>query len=386
MKKTLKTLSTILLATSSIFLGACNKDENMNEPYIETKITNLDALNTSEIHYLGRYTTKEIEGEEAIYFGFTNTGFELFVDVKNEINSISASLFSEMLGGNTNQYLKTYIDGKEERKIELGSGKADVTLFSNLEIGRHTLKVVKINEASVSKLGVYSLSYNGEIDFYDRDYKEAPKLIEFYGDSLTCGYGNLGDPSIKIFRTMDEDGTLTYAQLTADKLGYESSVVACSGIALSEVLAPYGVDMMDQYNTVEGSIPYDMSKSKPDIVVFNLGSNDDGGYESLSEEKRKEGIEEFINNYAIITDEIKKNSPECVFISCYNMCYNINNTLINAIKTATENINNKYGENTAFSLAFQGNQSGANGHPNLIGHKIAFDRLYNFIIDNNLNK
>ena len=144
--------------------------------------------------------------------------------------------------------------------------------------------------------------------------------------------------------------------------------------------------MMDHYNTVEGTIPFDMSKSTPDIVVFNLGSNDDGGYENLTSEQRQLGIQEFINNYEIITTEIKNANSNCVFISCYNMCFNIRNALVDAIEAATDNLNKKYGENTAFTLKFQGNQSGANGHPNLMGHQMSADRLYNFIVDNNLNK
>ena len=281
------------------------------------------------------------------------------------------SLYSKLLGGAETQYLKTYIDGKEDKKIELVAGEQEIELYKNLPVGKHTLKVLKLNEASVSKLGVYDFSYEGEIEFYSRTYKEEPKLIEFYGDSLTCGYGNIGTPDIKTFRTQDEDGSLTYAQLVADRLGYESSLVAWSGIALSEILAPYGVDMI---------------KSTPDIVVFNLGSNDDGGYENLSSEQRELGIQEFINNYEIITTEIKNANPNCVFISCYNMCFNIRNALVDAIKEATDNLNKKYGENTAFTLKFQGNQSGANGHPNLMGHQMSADRLYKFIVDNNLNK
>ena len=385
MKKSLKSLFLVLAASFSLIGSGCDKENNM-PLYEDNLIENLDALNTQEIKYLGRYIKTEVNGKNAVYFGFTNTGFELFVDVKSETNSLSMSLYSELLGGAETQYLKTYIDGKEDKKIELVAGEQEIELYKNLPVGKHTLKVLKLNEASVSKLGVYEFSYEGEIEFYSRTYKEEPKLIEFYGDSLTCGYGNIGTPDIKTFRTQDEDGSLTYAQLVADRLGYESSLVAWSGIALSEILAPYGVDMMDHYNTVEGTIPFDMSKSTPDIVVFNLGSNDDGGYENLTSEQRELGIQEYINNYEIITTEIKNANPNCVFISCYNMCFNIRNALIDAIEAATDNLNKKYGENTAFTLKFQGNQSGANGHPNLMGHQMSADRLYNFIVDNNLNK
>ena len=370
--------------------GDNNGDNNGDDTvtYTDTKIENFNLLNDEEVRYLGRYIKKEVNGKEAMYLGFTCTGFELFVDVKSDTNKLTLDLYSEMLGGNVTQYLKTYIDGKENTKIELQPGEQTVTLFENLTPGKHTLKLLKLNEASVSKLGLYALNTEGEVDYYHREYSSPRKKIEFYGDSLTCGYGNLGDPSIKIFRTQDEDGSLTYAQMLADKLDYDPTFVSCSGIALSEILAPYGVDMMDQYNTVEGTIPYDMSLCSPDIVVMNLGSNDHGGYlaEDITQEKRDAGIEEFINNYSIIMEPIFKNNPDCKVISVYNMCHSIDPALIKAIKQATKNLNEKYGEDSAFTIQLMNNQTGANGHPDLIGHRTSYDTIYKFIEKEGLNK
>lgn len=96
--------------------GDNNGDNNGDDTvtYTDTKIENFNLLNDEEVHYLGRYIKKEVNGKEAMYLGFTCTGFELFVDVKSDTNKLTLDLYSEMLGGNVTQYLKTYIDGKDE--------------------------------------------------------------------------------------------------------------------------------------------------------------------------------------------------------------------------------------------------------------------------------
>lgn len=161
--------------------GDNNGDNNGDDTvtYTDTKIENFDLLNNEEVRYLGRYIKKEVNGKEAMYLGFTCTGFELFVDVKSDTNKLTLDLYSEMLGGNVTQYLKTYIDGKENTKIELQPGEQTVTLFENLTPGRHTLKLLKLNEASVSKLGLYALNTEGEVDYYHREYSSPRKKLNF---------------------------------------------------------------------------------------------------------------------------------------------------------------------------------------------------------------
>ena len=68
--------------------GDNNGDNDGDEivTYTDTKIENFDLLNDEEVRYLGRYIKKEINGKEAMYLGFTCTGFELFVDVKSDTN------------------------------------------------------------------------------------------------------------------------------------------------------------------------------------------------------------------------------------------------------------------------------------------------------------
>ena len=381
-KNFLKGVMATFVICGSLFSAMSCKENVDPNGYVDTLINDVDILNDEEINFYGRYTHKTINEKEYVYFGFTCTGFELYVDVKENTNNIKVDFYSEMFGHST-QYIKVYVDDDNGRVIELVEGEQNVTLVENLEVGEHVIKVLKMTEASVSKLGVRNLTSIG-MDFYSRKYNTRRKKVEFYGDSLTCGYGNLGDPSSTTFYTNEEDGTLTYAYQAALEIGYDASLIAWSGIALSEKLAPYGAEMMSRYDTVEGEIEYDMSKDQIDLVVFNLGSNDSAGYDNLSEEDRALGIEEFKQNYHTIFERIKTTSPQAKIVSLYNMANNIKTALVDAIKEVTNEFNEMYGENTAHYIKCIPNGSGSNGHPNLIGHETTKEKLVKYLEDNNL--
>lgn len=380
------TIITLLMFPFLINGVSCSNNGGESVKYIDTKVENFDFLNESHVRYLGRHLKKEENNKESMLFGFTCTGFELFVDVKDSENEIKVKLLSDLTGGNTTQYVACLVDNKRTSKFELQLGEQELTIFKNLPIGKHTLKFLKLNEASVSKLELLDMQVSKSIDIYSREYKEKRKLIEFYGDSITTGYGNLGSPESKTFKTSEQDGMRTYGYIASEKLDFDSSFVACSGISLTESLAPYGVNMMSQYDTIEGSIKYDMSKNQPDYVVINLGSNDHDRYNQADGATQKQGIEDFKRDYMFLMEEILKYSPNTKFVSCYDMCYTIATRISQAIKEVTNKINEKYGENTAIYKKFSNNQSGANGHPSEIAHEIAGDTLYKLIEEEFINK
>jgi len=394
-----KLFTGLLCASALMFSLSClscnskanndNKDNNGGnvdmEEYKDTLINDFDALNEEHVRYLGRHVKSKINEKDVMLFSFSATGFDLFVDIKEESNEIVGKFYSYRDGYQNGSYIKTIVDGEEKETIKLDKiDEVEVTLFKDLPVGKHTLRVLKLNEASTTKMGLCSIT-STNVDFYSRRYNSARKYIEFYGDSITAGYGNLGDSSSKTYYTNEQDASKSYAYLASEELGVDSSLICWSGTALSAKLAPYGACIMDVYDTVEGSIKYDMKEDNPSIIVINLGSNDHGKYVDLTtQEEQKEGIEEFIKNYSIIVDSIMEHNKTAKVISLYNCCYSIASGLVKAIKTATQNINDKYGENTAFIIKGMTNQNGANGHPNVKGHEYTANQLVKFIKENNL--
>lgn len=397
----MKKFKKAIIATTALFsflLCSCNKNDTPTptpdpdpvdpdvpeEEYTDTKIDNFDALNFEHVRYLGRYYKGTMNEKECVLFAFSATGFELVVDIKSETNSITANFYSYMEAGHSNQYIRTFVDGEVSEKIALTRGDVEVKLFENLSVGKHVLKVVKLNEASQTKMGVYSIE-SENVDFYSRTYKETRKYIEYFGDSITAGYGVLGSVSTAGYNTEDQDITYTYGYGAAEELGVDCSIIAWSGIALTETLAPYEVSFIPKYDTYDGTVKYDLSNDNPAILVINLGSNDNGVYtETTDQEVKDKGIEEVIENYAIIVDSILSHSPNTKVISMYNCAGALAKGLSQAIIEATENINTKYGENTAFTVRCTPEKSGTNSHPGVPGHQAFQKLLVKCIEDNNL--
>lgn len=384
--KIFKKILMIFICSISIVTTSCSKGSDIIVPsYEDSLITDFDSLNEEHVKYLGRHVKSKIDDKELMLFSFSATGFDLVVETKSEINSISASFYSYWDGYQNGQYIKTFIDGIENETIRLEkNNEITINLFTNLTIGKHYLRVLKLNEASTTKMGLYSIS-SENIDFYKRKYNERRKVIEFYGDSITAGYGNLGDSSSTSYDTKEQDASKTYAYLASEELDCDSSLICWSGTALSQKLAPYGACIMDTYDTYEGSIKYDMSNDFIDIAVINLGTNDTSGYESLeTKEEKEEGINEFKENFMKTCDTLLANNPNAKVIALYNCLSPFASKLITAIKELIKEINTKYKEDTAYSIKCIGNSSGANYHPNTIGHEIFADSLINLIKENNL--
>ena len=149
--------------------------------------------------------------------------------------------------------------------------------------GVHTLRVVKLSEGARGKLGILELETDGEL--LPAPFEKKP-CIEFVGDSITCGLGNLcADGSSLAFHTWEENGWMSYAALAARALGCEWSIVGESGIAVSRSDHPmfdqHGMEEIyaftdEMYDRRRGREPvkWDFAAHPSDAVVINLGTND----------------------------------------------------------------------------------------------------------------
>ncbi len=348
----------------------------------DRRIGKFNFLNDKHVKYFGRYLIKE----DGVYFAFTCTGFELVVIPKTRTNSLKITLDSNPLGDNLTQYIVILIDDNLIKKIELSKGIQEIEIAKDLSIRKHLITVLKVNEASVSQLTLLNINVD-HYKVFKRTYEKRKPILEVYGDSLSCGYGNLGNPTNKSFCTKEEDGTLAYPYLLSSKLNMELFNIAWSGISFGRILSPYGVAMIDKYKTIDGIIPYRRKKSEiPDLLIINLGSNDHGKYDdpNLDMKSKKKGLVEFRNCHLKVSKELLKLNPHLKIIYCYNMCFCIQEALINEIYKAQRIINSQYSSDTCHVLEFANEQLGANGHISVIGHYAHTIHLYKYINDHNL--
>ena len=177
------------------------------------------------------------------------------------------------------------LDGVRVADIMVDAAEKTVALTA--EEGEHTVRIVKLSEAAMSTCGIKTIEAQDI-----RPMEEKTHLIEFIGDSITCGYGMDDEDPEHHFSTETEDASLTYACIAARRLDADYSLVALSGYGIisgytataeepviAQRIPDYYETLGFSYGEYGGAIPqdvrWDFSARQPDLIVINLGTNDD---------------------------------------------------------------------------------------------------------------
>lgn len=234
------------------------------------------------VSFYGR--TSRIEGSDAVYFNWSGSGFAF--------NFLGTTACCTLLGGvngeqppeaHSRGYIGVYVDGNpfEIARFAVDSSQRKYTLAEGLPYGEHTVFVVKETEVAYGRVALLSVSCDGEL-------LPPPKLpemkIEFIGDSITCGYGNICSTASAEFVTAEENFSQTYAAVAAWLLGAQVSVVAASGNGFFHDygcntcnLIPELYSYTDKFLHEHCGIAlqkWDFDSDKCDIIVVKLGQND----------------------------------------------------------------------------------------------------------------
>ncbi len=309
---------------------------------------------------------------------WTYSGFSL----RFEGTGVSARLTTSTTNPSYYGYLNVYVDGALAPANTVCVNKNDqwYQLIDGLDEGVHTIEVRKRNEAVYGEsatIGVRELSVkDGQ---FIVEAPEEPKLrIEFIGDSITSGFGNMvTDGSGNIFTTATEDGTMTYATLTGRALNADVHVISRSGICY--VTGSNRDSIFNDYSKT-AALPghqnctdsWDFEAEPNDVVVINLGTNDSGatigGKQITSDEMKAQAIE-FIHM-------VRKYNPDALIVWAYGM---MDQGRKNAIRDAVDAVNDEGDENVFFSLLPLQNKTqngvGVHGHPTVQSHILAAEVL-----------
>ena len=276
-----------------------------------------DTKNISEEGYFkmhGRYYFDE--DKQVKFINFSNSGFE----VTFTGTTLEGCFYTTRADDAQNRpYLAVCIDNDYDpdhaTPISLTAGKYSsvtrkegnyfvhehVVLAHNLENKEHTIRVYKKSECLVSKVGVKSLSTDGA--FLPIKAKELGLKLEFYGDSVTCGYAVESPDYYEKFCTRTENSLMTYANYAANKLNADVSLISAGGYPMykskySSGCNPENIpDMFSladaEYNTQTRHI-WNNSSYVPDAVIIALGANDGS---MLQDMKNEQEVQDFIAHY-----------------------------------------------------------------------------------------
>lgn len=250
-----------------------SETQNQEDPNYPKRTVKIPE-NLDKIKVYGRY----IKGGAQITTGWSASGIEFKADCKGDVNVI---FYSSSIAD-----YAVYIDGIEQPVLSVSTLKSNYKLNSQpLDAGVHTFRLIKRSnvEAGVSRFETIKLE--GSLltcDGMDRG------LIEFVGDSITCGSG------LFTGRDNDFDATKAYSYHLANSLGYDWSMVSVSGIGIHKSNDRHGTNMNLQYHKTNYKISdaaYTPVK-KADIVVVNLNTNDHNN--GATEAEYKATVTEFI--------------------------------------------------------------------------------------------
>lgn len=308
---------------------------------------------------------------------FTLTGTRVTIKLKPDSSFMTRS---------NQARVAIYVNGERVVDDMLDKMEKEYTVFESETAQECTVRVVKLSEAAYSTFGIASIDVTciGNI----RPTENSDKLIEFIGDSITCGYGVDDLDSSHHFSTTTEDATKTYAYKTAEKLGTDYSLVSLSGYGIisgysgdgskqPEQIIPKFYDKMgNSGGTYQGSFvaqetEWDFAKRQPDVIVINLGTNDNSYVKNDSAKK-----DEFITAYADFIKQVREKNPDAAIFCTLGM---MGAELYPSIEAAVKNYTAETNDTNVYTMKFD-TQSMSDGiaadwHPSEKTHEKAAEKL-----------
>lgn len=291
-------------------------------------------------------------------FSFNGTKAE--ITIKGDDNAASEN--------NEDNQSRIAIYLNDERVVDdmIDSAEKSYTVFESDEAEDVTVKIVKLSETANSTCGISAITVNSKEGIKATENKDM--LIEFIGDSITCGYGVDDEVKENHFSTTTEDVTKTYAYKTAELLNADYSMVAISGHGVisgysdgkkksaGQVMTKYYDKLGSCYGTYNGMSAQktDWNFSRlPDVIVINLGTNDDSY--TLNHEDRQQ---EFCDKYVEFIGQVRSKNPDAHIICTLGV---MGDRLYPYVELAVETYKSETGDEKVYSLQLDV-QSAADGY------------------------
>lgn len=289
---------------------------------------------------------------------------ELSGDVSVKVNSSGGS------------YYTLYIDGeRQEKRLEFADGTGEYVIAEDLAKGTYNFKLIKQTQVEHSLSTFMALNINGKILDKPRD-KEL--LIEFVGDSITCGYSLYGypTPGVENYRGAKYmDATQSYAYLTAEALGADHSFVCVSGWAVLPNSTGGGC-IPTVYQKIcykRGATNYEPSRAA-DIVVIHLGTNDLYSRDNYDAD--------FVSASKEFIGDVREKNPGAKIVWAYGSMMSGSN--LSKFEDKVEKIIGDLGGADAglYMVKLKTDTSGGHNHPSVAGHVTSANTLTEFIRTN----
>jgi Carbohydrate esterase 2 N-terminal/GDSL-like Lipase/Acylhydrolase family/Secretion system C-terminal sorting domain len=242
------------------------------------------------IEYTGRIDFSDPDAPKFSYSGvsiracFTGTSIGMIMD------------------DNTGQnYYNLILDGKLLDTVKITTGKKTYKIADGLENTTHEIEIIKRTEEMFGKTQFFGFVVDLGSSL-TAIASQRNKMIEYIGNSITCGYGNEGQNG-GTFGPTTENHYMTYAAITSRNFNARDLAVCKSGIGIYRNYdgpAAGNADCMTNYYTrtflFDENPKYSFSE-RPDLVCIDLGTND---FSTTGGDSAK-----FVSNYFRLIDTIQ---------------------------------------------------------------------------------
>lgn len=383
-----------LLAAAALLLtfAACeNKAASANADAASN-----DTTVTEEEHDMNTETTYQLTEENVKLLGrtyydgeklfcalsgtgaeFTFNGTKCSVTVTGDSNALSSS------NADNQARVGIYVNGERVIDDMVDNLQETYDVFESDTPKDVTVSIVKLSESPMSTIGIKEIKATGS--------KIAPTpnkdvLIEFIGDSITCGYG-IDDPDKDHhFSTKTEDVTKAYAYRTAAALNADYSMVSFSGYGIvsgytsdkkieaqtvPQFYTKLGYSWAANGSFVPANVDWDFSKRQPDLIVVNLGTNDDSYTKTDSERKQ-----EYCDGYVEFLKKIRENNPDAKILCTLGI---MGDRLFEQVQLAADTYSKETGDSNISTMKFDvqlpDDGYSADWHPSVTTHEKASEKL-----------
>lgn len=177
-------------------------------------------------------------------------------------------------GNPVSNWFTVAIDDMVPFPLQVVNQKRQYILANHLSTGHHEVMLYKRSEAAAGMVRFLGFKKVEKV----LPAKENDKVIEFIGNSVTCGAGNNAPDEEAPNSNYYENGYMSYAAITARNMGVKPVIVAFSGKGVmlnadssnQETLpALYERTLLTQANS-----SWSFNDYIPEKVVINLGTND----------------------------------------------------------------------------------------------------------------
>ncbi|WP_019912634.1 SGNH/GDSL hydrolase family protein [Paenibacillus sp. HW567] len=322
--------------------------------------------------------------KDVLWLALSGGGVEFsFYGKKAEITLKGDAIAST---GNNLARIGIYVNGKRVIDDQLDKPLTTYTVFESDTEQDVTVTVIKLSEAAMSTAGIQEITVDAA-----EGIKPTPDnvhTIEFIGDSITCGYGVDDEHELHSFSTATEDVTKAYAYLTARQLQADYSMVSYSGYGIitgytenDQKLTTHLIpDYYEKVGKSEGKfddtllpqdLAWDFSKLVPDLIIINLGTNDDS-YTKDDIAKQTEYAEEYVRFLKLV----RRYHPHTPILCTLGI---MGGRLYPYVEKAVNEFKQETGDSNITAMKF-GEQLAADGyaadfHPSQATHSKAADKL-----------